>query len=338
MGEVRYSLNGKYFRDFGVYVSDSKGIADALKRKPVNKYDWAEYHGISVDLEKPKFQERQIELKCFIKGNNWQDLFDKFNSMIRDEFAKGGTQRLLIEPLGFKALPYEVFLMDDVNLDKTFKDGEMIATFSIKMVEPNPIKKVLYLTGQRLWLSYNCPSETEIFYGNGLKEIGKGNVAIGDKQLNPRYVSGYSFHGRNLVKKSIIEVNTNNMWIEDFHLSEKLEIGEKYTVMIGAIIQNPNTYFYINDEVGNMLTTVDYLGDSRFAKTFTATQNVDKLILFQYPNAGNWVHFYWISVKKGEDYSEWTPAPQDEKFIVIAGNVEEITNLTTNAEVLWEKL
>ena len=174
MSEVRYSINGNYFKSFGVYVSESKGLGDTLKRKKSNTYDWSEYNGTSIDLSKPRYESREIELECFIEGSNWQTLFDKFNTLIRDEFSKGGTQRLLIEPLGFKAMPYEVYLEDNVQVKKRFKDGQMFGSFNLKLIEPNPIKKVLYFTGSSLDLSYNSTSETEIFYGNGLKETKKG--------------------------------------------------------------------------------------------------------------------------------------------------------------------
>ena len=72
MGEVKYSINGKYFKDYGIYVSSSLGLLDALKRKPIKTYDWAEYHGESLDLSNPKFEAREIALNCFIKGNNYQ--------------------------------------------------------------------------------------------------------------------------------------------------------------------------------------------------------------------------------------------------------------------------
>lgn len=183
MAEVRYSLNGKYFKSYGVIVSESKGLADVLKRKKVNTYDWAEYHGISVDLSSPKFEAREIELRCFIMGDNWQQLFDNFNAMIRDEFAKPGTQRLLIEPLGHKELVYDVYMQDGVSVDKTFANGQMIATFSLKLIEPNPVKMVLRFSGTSLNLSYNSPYQTEIIYGTGLKETGKGNVSFTGKTL-----------------------------------------------------------------------------------------------------------------------------------------------------------
>ena len=177
MGEVRYSINGKYFKDYGVYISSSDGLFDALKRKKVNTYDWAEYHGSSLDLSSPKFEAREITLKGFVVGDSWVSMKFRFDTII-SELQKAGTQRLLIEPFGFKPLPYEVCMIDDVQLNKTFKDGKMVGIFTLKLIEPNPIKKVLRVNGSMLHLSYNSKFETEISYGNGEKDIAYSNASL----------------------------------------------------------------------------------------------------------------------------------------------------------------
>lgn len=183
MGEVRYSINGKYFKDYGIYVSSSLGLLDALKRKPIKTYDWHEFHGESVDLSNPKYEAREITLNCFVKGDNYQEMFENFRSVVLSEFQKSGTQRLLVEPFGYKSLPFEVYLSEEVKLDKVFSESMSVGIFSLKIVEPNPIKKVLYLAYNTLNLSYNSSKETEIFYGNGTKDLVKTNASISGKTL-----------------------------------------------------------------------------------------------------------------------------------------------------------
>ena len=39
MGEVKHSINGKYFKDYGVHISQSDGLFDILKIKNLEKYD-----------------------------------------------------------------------------------------------------------------------------------------------------------------------------------------------------------------------------------------------------------------------------------------------------------
>lgn len=183
MSEVKYSLNGKLFKDYGVYVSESFGLMDALKRRPVKSYQWAEYHGESVDLSNPKYEAREIALNCFIVGENWQDLFNQFNFMIRDEFAKPGTQRLHIKPFGYNTLAYEVYITDEIKVDKRFRNGEMVGIFTMKLIEPNPIKKVLKASQGSISLSYESTSETEIFWGDGTKSVVAGNASVSSRSV-----------------------------------------------------------------------------------------------------------------------------------------------------------
>ena len=183
MGEVNYFINGKKFRDYGIYVSSSLGLLDALKRKPIKTFNWPEYHGESLDLSNPKYEAREIVLNCFVTGDNYEEMFINFRNIVMTEFQKSGTQRLMVEAFGLKALPYEVYLIDDVKLLKEFKNSKTVGTFQLKLIEPNPIKKVLFLSGTSLNLSYNSTQETEIFYGNGTKDLVKTNASISGKTL-----------------------------------------------------------------------------------------------------------------------------------------------------------
>ena len=45
-----------------------------------------------------------------------------------------------------------------------------------------------------------------------------------------------------------------------------------------------------------------------------------------------------LKIEKGNKATDWVPAPEDQHYISIAGNIDEITNLNTNAAVLWEIL
>lgn len=178
MSEVIYSINGIPFSSYNVFVSESGGLMDALKRKPVKTYDWHEYHGQSIDLSNPKFEAREITLSCFVVGENFEDMFFNFKSLIISEFQKPKTQRLMVEPFGYNPLIYQVYMVDGVELQKTFRDGQMVGIFQLKLIEPNPIKKVLRLLDDTLELSYDSSKETEIFYGNGTSETVKGNASI----------------------------------------------------------------------------------------------------------------------------------------------------------------
>lgn len=341
MSEVRYSVNGKYFKDFGTYVSDSDGLFDALKRKKVNSYDWAEYHGESPDLSSPKFEAREITLKCFVVGDDWVLMKSNFDAII-SEFQKAGTQRLLIEPLGLKVLPYEVCMIDDVNLKKTFKDGQMIGLFTIKLIEPNPIKKVLYFTGETLNLSYTSPSETEIFYGNGLKDVVKGNASLNGKAMPNSVVSGYNFEGRNLFRNSNDIISGADVVAYNREITELLVVGEEY--VLSYDIKSSGNFVMSNIFLNNSLgipgsknLTTSY---QRFFGVFKFVKNdyLGREIMPHFYSSGFTISVKNIKLEKGTNATDWTPSPEEEKYIIIAGDVDAIANVTTNAEVLWEKL
>ena len=365
MSEVRYSVNGKYFKDFGICVSDSDGLFDALKRKPVNTYDWAEYHGSSPDLSNPKFEQREITLKAFVTGSNWEAMKSNFDAIV-SEFQKAGTQRLLIEPFGLKSLPYEVCMIDEVKLQKEFKNGQMVGTFTLKLIEPNPIKKVLYFTGDTLNLSYNSQKETEIFYGNGLKETAKGNVSLSGKTLANRVLSGYNFEGRNLILKSdftkidnlfgIFVVNGGNVTPtpDGLHFEMReyghgvygsvsgLQVGKEYVLSVWTkAVYQDNTSVQLGFNNGTQKVINLPTNGSEYVKSsvvITPNSETDHIIFYNGQAGANLFLLKYVKLEQGNKATDWTPAPEDEKFIIIAGNVEEITNLTTNATVLWEKL
>lgn len=358
MSEVRYSVNGKYFKDFGMYISDSDGLFDGLKRKKINTYDWAEYNGSAPDLSNPKFEAREITLKGFVVGDNWLQMKSNFDSIIT-EFQKAGTQRLLIEPLGLKALPFEVYLEDATPLNKTFKDRKMVGTFTLKLIEPNPIKKVLYLTGDALNLSYNSPNETEIFYGNGLKDVMKGHASLSGKGLANRVVSGYGFEGRNFYKKNTPIADV----IDPAKIAYKDDSNEGIRNGFGLLnygeyripnVINSNGYWTISFTVWGGVqsiilnpcdlvtdqSNVNVIGNITFiSRTFLIENHSDLynfIDIITYTSIP--IYFINFKVEKGNKATPYTPAPEDEKHIIIAGNIDEITNLTTNATVLWEQL
>ena len=355
MSELRYSVNGKYFKDFKVIVSDSFGLFDGLKRKKINTYDWAEYNGISPDLSNPRFEPREIILDCFVLGENWVEMKSNFDSII-NEFQKSGTQRLLVEPFNKKPMPFEVFMDDSVELDKKFKEGEMVGVFRLKLIEPNPIKKVLYFMGSTLSLSYTSPNETEIFYGNGLKDVVKTNASISGKTLANRVVSDYNFTGRNYYKREMPE--TDGIYLSQgngFKVTGKS--GGNSKIRFGGVIKSNGIWtvsgYVRNNFAENLSFNIDvcdgamqtksFFGNGSFVRfefSFTVNNYSDDIYNFvDIENIANSEYIFTeFKVEKNITSTAFTVAPENEKYIIIAGNVEEITNLTTNADVLWERL
>lgn len=340
MSEVKYSLNGKSFKDFGVYVSESVGLVGLLERKDVSAYDWGEYHGQSVNLRNPKFREREIELKCFIRGNDWESLFAHFRNFIIKEFGKPGTQRLHIEPMGFKTLPYEVYMKSEVVPEKTFRDGEMFATFSLKVIEPNPIKIVLKTLLDQFKLSYESTTETELFFGDGTKQTARGNVNFTKNYESPSYESsGINLISVSGVNADFYEVYTIPTAENSFRFSVEVNITapkDLILVVIGRKLNN--TYKAVavseitNGKTGyNSLEAFAELNMSEYGKFIYKVLDSDgnEISNLTYGNA---------KIETAEIIGEWQDMIGKEKIIIIAGNIEELKKLQTEAEILWDKL
>lgn len=202
---VEYSINGRSFREYKVFVKESKGLLDKLKPKTRKSYDWAEQHGREVDLSAPRYEEREIELKCWIEGEGWQEMKRNFDALLY-EFDRGGVVRLLVEFGG--ELVYDVYLSDGVELEKSFREGNIVGLFTLKMKEPKPVKKVLKLTGNNLELSFVSPDWVAVNI-DGVGEDYKGIVRI-ERAL--KGVKHYITIAGNIENISNLETNAKIIW------------------------------------------------------------------------------------------------------------------------------
>lgn len=339
MSEVKYFINNKNFRDYEVYVSDSIGLTDAVERKTVQSYDWAEYHGISPNLRNAKYKERKIQLKCFVDGENWEVMNARFLDF-KNQFTKTGTQRLHVVPFEFKTLAYEVYMQDDIALEKTFRKGRMVGVFTINLIEPNPIKTILKTSLDKFKLSYESTTETEIFFGDGTKQTARGNVNFTKNYESPSYESS----GINLISVSGVNADFYEAYTiptdeTAFRFSVEVVLIAPKDLILVVIGRKPdNTYQAVAlSEITNGKTGYNSL--EAFAKL--KMSDYGKFIYKVLDSDGNEVSamtYGNAKVETAEIIGEWQDMIGKEKIIIIAGNIEEIKNLQTEAEILWEKI
>jgi len=339
MSEVKYFINNKNFRDYGVYVSDSIGLTDALERKAVQSYDWAEYHGTSPDLRNAKYKERKIQLKCFVDGENWEVMNARFLDF-KNQFTKTGTQRLHIVPFKFKTLAYEVYMQEDTALEKTFRNGRMVGVFTINLIEPNPLKTVLKTSLDKFKLSYESTTETEIFFGDGTKQTARGNVNFAKNYESPSYESS----GINLISVSAVNVvfylaYTIPTTKTSLRFSVEVNItAPKDLILVVIGRKSDNTYSAVAiSEITNGKT--EYNSLEAFAELNMS--DYGKFIYKVLDSDGNEISnltYGNAKIETAEIIGEWQDMIGKEKIIIIAGNIEEIKKLQTEAEILWEKI
>ena len=172
--DVEYYIDGVNFKDFGVYVSSSSGMIGRLERKENLSVDWDNYHGIVRDKRQRKFKERTINLSCFIEAKSRAQFIDRVNAFL-DKFDKAGNHRLKVEYDGTtKPLVYEVELLSEVDPIKKwgkYSNDLMVGTFSLKLTEDEPVKKVLRhidaASNSKVTITVTTSKKLNIYWGDG---------------------------------------------------------------------------------------------------------------------------------------------------------------------------
>ena len=140
--EQAYTIDGIDLKYFGVYVSGSDGILNRPARKTPYSVSFDNYHGSMVDLNHNYVGDRTITLSCFMKANGKMDFIQKV-AEFEQMFDKRGTIRLVVDVHPVKPLIYEVYMKDSIEIVKTWSDELMVGTFKLKLVEPEPVKRIL---------------------------------------------------------------------------------------------------------------------------------------------------------------------------------------------------
>jgi hypothetical protein len=138
------------------------------------KVTWPDHHGEVVDLAAPRYETREITLDCFIKAASSTAFILAVQAFLA-AFQKSGLQRLMIEVddgvVTRKPLVYEVYLHDDFDVKKKWNASLMIGTFSMKLREPEPVKRVykfVAATGaMTVSFAITTAEPVNIYYGDG---------------------------------------------------------------------------------------------------------------------------------------------------------------------------
>ena len=204
--DVEYYIDGANFKDFGVYVSASSGMIGRLERKENLTVDWDNYHGIVRDKRHRKYKERTINLTCFIEAKSRSLFVDRVNGFLA-MFDPAGNHRLKVEYDGTtKPLVYEVELLDEVDLSKKwgmYSNDLMVGTFTLKLTEDEPVKKILRhigaATGSKATITVTTSKKLNIYWGDGSHTY---NVSGKDKVVEHTYEQPGSY---DIVVAGVIE-------------------------------------------------------------------------------------------------------------------------------------
>lgn len=166
--DVEYYVDGCNFKDFGVEVSKSSGIIGGLSKKDSLSVDYDGYHGIVVDKSRPRYKERTISLECFISASGKSAFLEWANYFI-SKFDKPGNVRLKVEYDGeTRPLVFEVDRISDTDIEKTWDDELMVGTFTLKLRECEPVKRVLRFIGSgTATITITSVKMVNIYWGDG---------------------------------------------------------------------------------------------------------------------------------------------------------------------------
>ena len=171
VSQLEYYLSGVNFRDIGIRVESSTGVLDQPKLKTPSSIDWPDYHGKVVDLTNKRYEEREITLNCWLKATGKIDFVERVNRLY-DLLRADGTARLMISIHPTKPLLYEVYASDGITPSKRWHDDKMIGTFSLKLREPDPVKRVvrhqrINETSRELSIALKTEKVVSVYWGDG---------------------------------------------------------------------------------------------------------------------------------------------------------------------------
>jgi len=168
---IIYKIDGIDLTTFGIHISGSRGVLDLPSLKQPQRYDWADYHGEIVDLEKPRYNTRSLIFDAWIETMSEQsEAVIDFTEKIRgfyEAITKSGLRQLLVFITPERPLAFMAYMKDGMNVSKKWRDMHMYGTFQIKLEEPEPIKRVIVFTGTQASITFRSGDMFNIYWGNG---------------------------------------------------------------------------------------------------------------------------------------------------------------------------
>lgn len=179
---VEIHVNGVNFKSLGVIVEKIEGVLDMPERKDPLTFDWGDYHGEVVDLMKPVFGVREFQLRCWIKASSKEDLIQKWVTF-KSYFEQPGTQRIQLDA-GSKPLVFEAYHKDRLEIENKWRDGVLFGRFTLKLREPEPVKRVLKVNGSSCTITVSSKKLLSVHWGDGSKTM---NVYGSGKTVSHTY-------------------------------------------------------------------------------------------------------------------------------------------------------
>ena len=163
--DVHYYIDGYDLSNLGVSISSSSGLFQKPQEKEALTVDWYGSNGKEKDTSSIRYDEKEITLNCFVAANSYTAFILQMNSICK-LLTGTGTHRLRVKAKGTNPLVYEVYHPSQISITPEWNEKTCVGTFQLKLVEPEPVKIVLLMSGTAA-IRIASKSVAHIYWGNG---------------------------------------------------------------------------------------------------------------------------------------------------------------------------
>lgn len=334
--KVIYKLDNVDLTDYGVHVSASEGLLSRPRPKRPTTLSWQDYNGEVVDLSKRTYEPREIELDCFIKAASQWEFQDKVNAFL-SVLDTIGTKRLEV---GVDGLSGGENLILNSKVNKSIQGG---------------------VAGFFYWLElseYLIQGETYIYKNdlNGESQDAAFSDGVENYDNNFFIPNNTPFIAPHSSTKAIRQWHASNMEAGTITLV-KLEKGSFATEYTPAPADLKPLVFevYSSEGIDIKKTWNERSMVGTFKLKLTEPEPIKKVIKFTSDGGDNdtlgitvtsskLLNIYWGDGSHTYDVSGTAQTATHAfeagtYYIVVTGNIDEITSLTTTTgTIVWNKL
>lgn len=170
---ISYKIDGVELSTYGIRVSNTKGLHNLPKMKKPLTTSFPDRHGERVDLSSVYYEARDIELDCWIEATSRIYFLTKLNTFITTALVKTGLRQLLVAYDSSKPLCYMCYFESglDVTRETKWNAARMFGSFTLKLREPEPFKRLYKFTpiegDMDCNFAINCPTSLTLYWGDG---------------------------------------------------------------------------------------------------------------------------------------------------------------------------
>ena len=165
MTRIIYPVAGVDLANSGIVVSSADGLMDLPKPRGRTAQEWTDTHGQMISTGRPLYSAREIKLSCAMPCEGLGDFAQKATAV--KELFMGGDLITLTAAIGDTLLPFLVYVDDEISFTRKWAGGKLIASFTVKLCEPEPLKRVYKATAASVKLTITTPTPVNVYWGDG---------------------------------------------------------------------------------------------------------------------------------------------------------------------------